>query len=318
VGAALWGRWVRALCLLPLGVAFLLLWRRGRAADPGSQFAALLALTGLAILAGTQVVYLKDFLNGSDYYRMNTLFKFFSQVWVIWGVAAAVALPRLWRGWVSAGAGRTRSGRGANAACWAWGAAFSLLLAASLVYPLLGTPARVDQRFVGWRPPLGTLNALDYMREGVYTWPDDSNPIELRYDWEAIQWLLDHVRGNAVIVESSERDYYRAGGTRVASTTGLSGLLGMHEQEQRYGEQVGQRDGLYREFWTVNDRARMADIMAGLNVDLVYVGQLERFLHPGAVALLEQMAAEGALETLYENERTAIYAVPVRLEGRLQ
>ena len=84
-----WG--VLALCLPLLGLAFVLLWRRGRAADAGSVFAALLTVTGLAILAGTQVVYLKDFLHGSDWYRMNTLFKFFSQVWVIWGVAAAIA-----------------------------------------------------------------------------------------------------------------------------------------------------------------------------------------------------------------------------------
>jgi uncharacterized membrane protein len=91
----------------------------------------------------------------------------------------------------------------------------------------------------------------------------------------------------------------------------------MHEQEQRYGEQVGQRDGLQREFWASNDLARMAAILAELNVDLVYVGQLERFLHPGAVALLEQMAAQGALETLYQNERTTIYAVPGRMAGRM-
>jgi len=41
------------------------------------------------------------------------------------------------------------------------------------------------------------------MREGVYTWPDSSNSIELSYDWEAINWLLDNVRGNAVIVEAA-------------------------------------------------------------------------------------------------------------------
>ena len=86
-----------ALCLAPLGLAFALLWRRGQAADAGSVFATLIGVTGLALLAGTQVIYLRDFLDGSDYYRMNTLFKFFSQVWVLWGVMAAIAAPRLLR-----------------------------------------------------------------------------------------------------------------------------------------------------------------------------------------------------------------------------
>ncbi|MEZ4658211.1 MAG: DUF2298 domain-containing protein [Caldilineaceae bacterium] len=89
---------VIALCVAPLGAAFLLMWRRGRASDAGDVFAALLVSTGLAILAGTQIVFLKDFLAGGDWYRMNTLFKFFSQVWMLWGVAAAIVLPRFWRG----------------------------------------------------------------------------------------------------------------------------------------------------------------------------------------------------------------------------
>jgi hypothetical protein len=37
---------------------------------------------------------------------------------------------------------------------------------------------------------------------------------------------------------------------------------------------------------------------------------LERYLHPGAAALLEQMAEDGALEEVYRNERTTIYAAP--------
>ena len=85
VGALLWGRVVLALCLPLLALAVLLLWRRGRDADAGSLFVALLVATGFALLAGTQVVFLKDHLAGSDAYRMNTVFKFFNQVWVLWG-----------------------------------------------------------------------------------------------------------------------------------------------------------------------------------------------------------------------------------------
>src|SRR5690606_21483545 len=82
LGALIWGRAVLALCLPLLGLSLLTLWRRGPRVDAGAAFASILATTGLAILAGTQVIYLKDFLQGGDWYRMNTLFKFFIQVWV--------------------------------------------------------------------------------------------------------------------------------------------------------------------------------------------------------------------------------------------
>ncbi|HXF61021.1 MAG TPA: DUF2298 domain-containing protein, partial [Caldilineaceae bacterium] len=335
LAALLWGRAALALCLVLLAFGLAALWRRS--ADGGAVLANLLSVTGLAILAGTQVIYLKDFLQGGDWYRMNTLFKFFVQVWVLWAVAAAIALPRLWAA--------------ANAPCspirpirddaqtgidatgdltklllpqnsrwlqrgWLprlWQASCVLLLAASCAYLIWGTPARLTQRLVGWRPPFGTLNGLAYMDGGRYSWPDESHQIELRYDAEAIRWLLDNVRGNPVVVETAEVDYYRAGSSRVASLTGMSGLRGMHESEQRYGEQVGARDALHREFWTTPDIARTEAILDDLHVSLIYVGQLERYLHPEGVAKLEAMAANGRLLPVFHNERVTIYAVPGRL-----
>lgn len=314
LGAVLLGWIVLALCLLPLGLAVALLWRRGREADAGSAFAVMLGATGLALLAGTQVVYLKDFLDGSDYYRMNTLFKFFNQAWVLWGVMAAIATPRLIDEWI-APLVKTKSSALQRGFRYGWVTVFVILLAASLAYPILGTPARLDQRMPGWRPPIGTLNGLDFMREGSYQWPDFNNTIELSYEYNALQWLLDHVRGNATLLETSEVEYYRAWGTRMASNTGLSGLKGMHEQEQRYPEDVGERDGLHRELWSTIDIPRTQQIMNDLHVDLVYIGQLERFLHPDGVRKFEQMAGEGLLTQLYSNDRVTIYVVPGHLQA---
>lgn len=299
-------RTVVALCLLPLGVAVLLLWRRSRAADAGALFVTMLTATGLAILVGTQIVFLKDFLAGGDWYRMNTLFKFFSQVWVMWGIAAAIAVPRIWQDYVVTK--RLFSGLRA-----AWALSFILLLVASLAYLLYGTPARLDMRMVGWRPPVGTLNALDYMRAGSFTWPDEQHRFDLKYDWEAIRWLLQHVRGNVVVAESDMVSYYREGGSRVASMTGLSGIFGFHEREQRYNEEIGVREGLHREFWETPDIARTQQIIDELHIGLVYVGQLEQQQHPAGVQKMAQMAANGQLTQLYQNERVIIYQVPERL-----
>ena len=323
---------VLGLCVPFLAIGFLLLWRRGRAADPGALLAALLAVTGFALLAGTQLIFLKDFLQGGDWYRMNTLFKFFIQVWVLWGVAAAIALPRV----LAEGNGTrmTRIGRMnadgkevasrqsplpttqypiSNILRPLWLILFSLLLFASFAYPLWGTAARLDQRLVGWQPEIGTLNGLDFMNEGVYTWPDGNNPIELRYDREAINWLLANVRGNLVVAESSTLEYYRAMGSRVASMTGLSGVSGMHEGEQRWGELVGERGARLGEFWNTDDLERTRQLIAELDISLIYVGQLESHEHPLAEAKLDGMVANGELSVLYANQRVTIYAVAGRL-----
>ena len=88
----------------------------------------------------------------------------------------------------------------------------------------------------------------------------------------------------------------------------------MHEQGKRYTEDVGYRDGLHRELWQTQDVPRTQQIMQELNVDLVYVGQLERFLHPDGVRKFETMAAQGLLTPLYQNERVTIYGAPGRLQ----
>ena len=143
---------VLAICLPALGLSVSHIWRLERAADTGTICAALLAATGLAVLAGTQVVYLKDHLQGGDAYRMNTLFKFYNQVWVLWGVAAAIVLPRIFSRFeamlrsrrtekdlssisVESRNFRPRFKLTLETVRGTWGIVFFLLLCASLVYP---------------------------------------------------------------------------------------------------------------------------------------------------------------------------------------
>ncbi len=326
---------VLAICLPALGLSLSQMWRRERSADSGPILAAVLTATGLAILAGTQVIYLKDHLQGGDAYRMNTLFKFFNQVWVLWGVAAAIILPRIFSRLASlleAGKERRRlnsdavqdgiwaafSNIGSNAVGRLWVYALLILVGASLAYPIWGTPSRLSQRFPGWRPPIGTLDGMAFMENGVYHWPDSDHAVELQYDWEAIQWLLREVRGNVVLAESAQLDYYRAGGTRVASLTGLSGLMGMHEGEQRYHHQVSERHGLLSAFWRSTDTGQIERLIDDLDIGLIYVGQLERHQHPDAPARFEQLEEAGLLEAVYRNPKVIIYAVPSQISGQVQ
>jgi YYY domain-containing protein len=298
-GLALLRYWVLVLLVPPLVLAALLLLYR-KASTEG-LFTYFLIFTGFLVLVGCELFYLKDFLQGGDHRRMNTLFKFYIQVWVLFGLAAAVALPRLW-----SGLKRWRS-RGLR---YVWMGLFFALLLSACVYPLLGTPQRVADRFPGVRPPIGTLDGMAYMTVCSYAWPDDSNRIELKYDYEAILWLLANVRGTPVIAEAA-LPYYREGGSRVASYTGLPSLLGaQHAGEQRYGWQVGQRDGEVRDFYTTGDIARALEFIRNLDISYIYVGKLERTTYdPIGLAKFDQMVEEGYLTVPYSNEEVKIYKV---------
>jgi uncharacterized membrane protein len=297
VGLALFDYWVPAY-LFPLVVlALVLLLRREVTAE--TTYLGLLIFTGLLILLGVEFFFLRDWLGGGDAYRMNTLFKFFIQVWILFGLAAAVALPQLW----------DRAWRWSWPVQLVWRGAVMLLLMASLIYPILGTRTRIDDRFPGDfnRPPIGTLDGLAYMTVGTFEWPA-GRPIRLQYDYEAIRWLQNNIEGTPIIAEAKV-GYYREGGMRVAAYTGLPSVMGnLHQSEQRYASQIGERDFMVREFWSNPDPARTLSLLDQLGIDYVYVGQIERITHGDQVdQKFEQLRQQGALALVFENEKTKIY-----------
>ncbi|MCR4405353.1 MAG: DUF2298 domain-containing protein [Anaerolineae bacterium] len=289
--------WVFVLLVPLIWLVVLLLWRDD--ATAAELFTYALIFTALLVLLGIEVVYLKDFLGGSEYQRMNTVFKFGIQSWVLLGLATGATLPGLW-----AAAGRWRS----PGMRWVWTGALVLLLFAACIYPAVGTPARVDDRFPGARPPLGTLDGMAYMTVGEYAWPDESNRIALRYDYEAIRWLMAHVKGTPVVAEAAI-GYYREFGMRVASYTGLPTLLGaLHQSEQRYSWQVSERDDATRNFFNTTDLERARQLIRDLHIRYVYIGQLERTVYdPAGLQKFDQLVQTGEMRVVYENERTIIY-----------
>ena len=55
-------------------------------------FGGLLLVTALLVSLGVEVVYLADHLQGGDLFRMNTVFKFYIQVWILFSTGGAVAI----------------------------------------------------------------------------------------------------------------------------------------------------------------------------------------------------------------------------------
>jgi YYY domain-containing protein len=329
-----------ALLAVPFGLAVCFMFRRRIPAEDAFLF--LLLAMGLGVVAGTELFYLRDFLEGSEWYRMNTLFKFGIPAWLFLGLAAGVMLPRVWnvlsRGWAAFGRRpvvatdvREFNSRTSGPA-WLrvpWQVITILLLAAGLAFLPLGIPSRVRDRFPGPRPAIGTLDGTAYMTVGRYNWPTPAHPIELAYDYLAIHWLLDHVTGTPVVAEAPAGgyevageevgyDYYRAGGLRVASLTGFPTFLGQHQFEQRPAEQIWPRAEEGQEFFRTTDLARARELMRDLNVGYVYVGTLERILFPiEGLRKFDALVAQGDLEVAYRNPEVAIYRVVARAEPPL-
>ncbi len=257
-------------------------------------------LAGVAILAGIEVFYLRDFLDGSEWRRMNTVFKFSLQAWVLLSLAAGAALPALWR----------RAGDWGRAASAPWRGALVLLLAGSLVYPVMAVPVRVNERFPEADAPRWTLDGTAYMHDARYAWPDEEHVIELAHDRAAIAWLWENARGTPVIAEAP-LGFYREGGLRVSSYTGLPTLVGAHQREQRPWQQVNPRERDAEAVYTTTDPAALMELLGRHDVRYVYVGQLERIAYgEGGASTLEALAREGRVERVYRNDKVDIYEVP--------
>jgi len=302
IAAVVWfawrGYWVLVLMLPLLVLTAALMIQAG--IPQGRRFVLALMFTAFLLLVGVEFFYLKDHLDGDQqgWWRMNTVFKFYLQVWMMLGVAVSASLPGVWRA-----AGAWKPGwRGS------WRVAFTVLVVAAALYPLLGTPARVVDRFPGGRPPIGTLDGMAFMTVGTYTWPNESNPIHLRGDYEAIRWLRENVQGTPVLAEAPI-GYYREFGVRVASYTGLPTLLGMHEREQRYGWQESQRSGIARELFSTVDPQRTMELIRELGVEYVYIGPLERTEYPRAASKFSQLAFRKLVFVVYQNDLVTIYEV---------
>jgi len=304
IGVGVWlgfsGEWVLALTtplLIASGVA--LAW----STDGGSFLRRLMLFVALGILAGVEIIYVKDFLSGGEWRRMNTLFKFYIQAWVILGLVTGAALPTLTKRLTGRVGGRL------------WRVALQALLAASLTYTLFAIPVRVNERFPSARPPRGTLDGTAFMRYGKYNWPTPNDTIDLRYDAEAIDWLLNHVEGTPVIAEAPI-GFYREGGLRVSSYTGFPTLLGAHEREQRPWEAVGPRESDAEALYTTSSTEALFEILQRHRVHYIYVGQLEQALYAGpGLHKFGDLVVSGALTKAYSNPRVSIYQVSLDLIG---
>jgi YYY domain-containing protein len=211
--------------------------------DPVAAMVVGIGAFAVAMLLGVELIFLDDVFHS----RMNTVFKFDENAWVLAGLAAGVGLALL--------------GRFVLRARWIALGLACVFLAGGLVYPLSAIATRFSEV-----PPGGpTLDGLNFLSAD---------------DRAAIRWLSDQnsARGRVVIAEAlgNEYDPNSAG---MATYSGASTVLGWagHELQWRgpapaIGERQADLAALYRDAPT----SQIQSILDRYAIQYVVVGDEER------------------------------------------
>lgn len=279
--------------LLPTFVVALLVFF-SRRAEPEERFVVLLILGGLALSMAVEIVVLKG-----DVGRMNTVFKFYLQVWVMWAVASAVALAHL--------AERSRTWARGWQRFFRFGLAF--LVAGALLYTVTATPARTGLRYDASLGP--SLDGMAFMDSPKAQYWENEQVQDLKWDKEGILWLLEHVDGSPVVLQGVA-PYYRWW-ARVSVFTGLPTVIGWdwHQIQQRMLMPPGTVEGRYADVRTIygslDDEAALA-LLKKYNVSMIYVGQTERALFgEEGPAKFDRWVEKGILELAFASQEVKIY-----------
>ncbi|MBA3469710.1 MAG: hypothetical protein H0T53_08695, partial [Herpetosiphonaceae bacterium] len=294
---------VRAILVALLALLVPRLLRR-TSNQPAGRWALLLALVGALVALGSEMVFVRDHLapvvweNGpNESERMNTVFKFGYQVWVLWATAAALVLPRLLRGL-----------RRANTLAYGlWMGILGLLVVAALIFPIFGPLSRAGTRFAD--PPAGlTLDGLAFMSTASYGVNDGT--VALADDEAAIRWITQNISGTPVLLQS-EQEFYRAYGVRISANTGLPTIVSaLHANEQRPGPLVDQRIRDVQRIYSGSDPLETQWLLNKYAVDYVYVGPIERLRDPLGV---EKFSTLTGLEQVYQQGGVTIYETTPQL-----
>jgi YYY domain-containing protein len=266
------------LMLLPLAVLACLSAYEHRE-QPATAFALWLFALGALVIWGVDVIHLRDNY-GSP--RMNTIFKFYYQVWLLWGTLAAYALWALLR--------KLR---------WSlffWLVPFVFLLLGSFVYPVLAPSDSITSR---------TLDGLDFLRQ--------ERPAEAA----AIEWLKRQMPGDALVLQAPGASY-RSDTARIASATGRPTLVGWtgHESLWRGGQpdalrELQAREQDVRTIYTTTDAQQARTLLEQYDVQYVYVGQHERSLVAEAGAQEEALTKfDQFMQRVFEQDDVIIYGWP--------
>lgn len=247
--------------------------------EPDMRVAAEVFLLTLAVL-GLSLVIVPEFVFVVDLFgtRMNTVFKFDYQAWLLLGLAASVGVV-----WMAV---ELRSVLVRTAVL----TPFALLVGVGLLYPWAATASKT-QDFRG-QPTLDGAAFYQSIR------PDD---------YAAIRWLSSSVKGRPVVLEATGGEYSEY--ARVSTFSGLPTVLGWGGHEVQWRGQSKEPQQRTQDIDAIYSTASRSDVPALLEkyrVQYVFVGSLELEKYGAAVA--ERF--NGILEPVFRQGSVTVYRVP--------
>jgi uncharacterized membrane protein len=262
-------------------------------------FVSLLAAIGFLLIFGCEVLFIKDHFSDGSLYRMNSVFKFHYQVWILFSLASGPLLKWLFEAlWPRWGA--------VKRSLWAFCFAFTFLAAG--LYPVLTFTARM----AGSSPDLATMDGEVYYERAFST------------DHAVAQWIRQNVHsvnGKLPVILETWGGSYQQQYATLATMTGFPTVLGwdFHEAQWRgsWDKPVvrGQDpdDNLFRRrndidaIYTSADMNQTKDLMRRYGVDYVYVSDIERDKYKDHPENLTKFASMGAV--VFQQGSAVLYKI---------
>ncbi len=248
--------------------------------------------TGLVLTSMVEVIVLSG-----DIGRMNTVFKFYLQVWTLFAITAAYALAQMIKYREDWGRLRTMVFEMVGMA----------LLAGALLYTITASFDKVRDRMAQGIP--FTFDSMQYMAYATF-W--DQQEMALSKDYHAIKWMQENITGSPVIVEANSVEY--RWGNRFTIYTGLPGVVGWnwHQRQQRAllpGEWVTSRVEDVHNFYNGDRIESTVNFLRKYSVRYIVVGELEQIQYaPEGIAKFEQF--DGIFwRSVYQKDGVTIYEV---------
>lgn len=238
-----------------------------------NHFLLVLVLIGAGLTLFPEFFYLRDQFGS----RMNTIFKFYFQAWVFWGIAAASVTVILWS-----------ELRGVKRVIFHF--VWWLVFAAALCYPAIMLANKTNN----FNPAQWTLDGNAFIR--------NNNPDEAL----AEDWLSKAEMG---VVAEAVGGSYNPDFARISTHTGLPTVLGWpgHEWQWRGGgTEVGSRESDIKTLYETSNWFEALSIINKYNIRYIYVGSSEY----GKYEKLSVQKFTSNLPVAYSNGTVTIYEVP--------
>ena len=253
-----------------------------RRLHPADLFVVLLAVVGLLLVYAPEFIYLRDNFGT----RMNTIFKFYYQAWLLFGVSGAYVVVRT----------LTRAVQHRTGSALASVAPVTvglLLMLGATLFTVAGAYAKTN----GFASDTPTFNAIAFVEQ---TRPDE---------WAAIQWVRESTAPDALVLEGKGGSY-RADHNRISTATGRPTLLGWegHESQWRgksYGDMAGNRAATLELIYRSGSVDEILFALDQWDIDYVYVGPNEREQY-GITPGTEERLAQ-SMELVFDADGIRIY-----------